>query len=223
MGRKISGGGPMRALLSGILKTALVVCAMVTSAHAAPGQRYDVQRDDTKIHESPSAKARVLGRLNRGDRVIEWRRRGDWVEISPMGVVGKNGWVHFSGLRSESSEIEIEMAPDGHFYVDVLVNGEPIRFLVDTGASRVALNLDDARKVGFDVANLNFNRRVRTANGETLAAAVTLKEVRIGLLTLQNVRGGVNKGELDTSLLGMTFLNRLRGYEVVGNRLLLRW
>ncbi|MDH3240202.1 MAG: TIGR02281 family clan AA aspartic protease [Alphaproteobacteria bacterium] len=206
-----------------IFKVILASCALVTGAQAAPGQRYDVQRNDTKIHAFPSAKARVLGRLNRGDRVIEWRRNGAWVEVSPMGVVGANGWVHFSRLRSEASEIEIEMAPDGHFYADVQVNGTAIRFLIDTGATNVALTPDDARKVGLNVDDLKFTRRVRTANGVTLSAPVVLDEISIGLLTVRKVRGGVNKGKLDTSLLGLAFLRRLRGYEVVGDRLLLRW
>ncbi len=213
----------MRLLLPGMVKVALLGFAVASGALAAPGQRYDVQRNDTKIHASPSAKARVLGRLNRGDRVIEWRRKGAWVEISPMGVVGKNGWVHISRLRSESSEIEIQSAPDGHFYVDATVNGEAIRFMVDTGATNVALTREDAKKIGLNLADLRFTRRVRTANGLTRSAPIVLDEISIGHLTLRKVRGGVNQGQMRTSLLGMAFLKRLRGYEVVGNRLLLRW
>jgi aspartyl protease family protein len=164
-----------------------------------------------------------LGRLNRGDRVIEWRRKGAWVEVSAMGVVGRNGWVHVSRLRSEASEIEIQSSPDGHFYVDAVVNGESIRFLVDTGATNVALTRADAQKIGLNIADLRFTRRVRTANGITRSAPIVLDEIRIGLLSVRNVRGGVNQGEMRTSLLGMTFLKQLRGYEVEGDRLLLRY
>jgi len=196
---------------------------MATSAHAAPGERYDVQRDGTKIYASDSPKARVLGILNRGDRVIEWRRKGAWVEISQMGAVGGNGWVRLSSLRSEASEIEIPISPDGHFHTRVLVNGEAIDFLVDTGATSVALTREDARRIGLDVDSLQYRVPVRTANGMTYQAPVVLEELKIGLLSVRNVRGGVNRGRMSKSLLGMTFLRRLRGYEVVGDRLLLRW
>lgn len=111
----------------------------------------------------------------------------------------------------------------GHFLVEAHINGTPIDFLVDTGASEVVLNMRDAAKLGFRAGNLNFSQRFRSANGVVRAAPVTLRELRIGQLQLFDLRASVNEAPLDISLLGMSFLRRLRSYEVVAGRLILRW
>ena len=203
----------------------LVGLALATNAIAAPGQRYDIQKDGTKIYEAPNINAPVVTRLNKGDRVIEWRRQGSWVNISRMGAVGKDGWVKFSRLRTEASEIEIKMSPNGHFLLQATVNGKAIEFIVDTGATHVMLRPEDAKKLGFNEGELEFSQRANTAGGVVRVAPVVLDEIKIGQLTVSNVAAGVNKqsGGIETSLLGMSFLRRLRGYEVVGKRLILRW
>ena len=122
-----------------------------------------------------------------------------------------------------SREIMVRMGPRGHFQVGATVNGVPVGFLVDTGASKVILTLDDARRLGFDPALLDFSERYRTANGAVAGAPVTLRELRIGQLSLFDVAASVTRGPLATSLLGMSFLGRLEGYEVREGRLILRW
>ena len=194
-------------------------------SNAGPGQRYDVQKDNTKVHSSPSATAPVVMRLNKGDRVIEWRRQGSWVKISRLGAVGRDGWIKIFRLRPEASEIEIKMSPNGHFLLQATVNGKAIEFIVDTGATHVMFRPEDAKKLGFNEGELEFSQRANTAGGVVRVAPVVLDEIKIGLLTVSNVAAGVNKqsGGIETSLLGMSFLTRLRGYEVVGKRLILRW
>lgn len=203
-----------------------LICLVFTaSASASPGQRYDVRKDGTKVYQAPRADAPVVTRLNKGDRVIEWRRQGAWVNVSQMGTVGKDGWVRISRLRTEASEIGINMSPRGHFQVQATVNGRAIDFLVDTGATQVVLRPEDAQKLGLNLSELNFSQRARTPGGIIRVAPIILDEIRIGQLTIRNVSAGVNQksGGIRSSLLGMSFLNRLRGYEVRGKRLVLRW
>ncbi len=124
---------------------------------------------------------------------------------------------------NRGQSLVIRAAPGGHFLLDALINGVRVRFMVDTGASDVILTSEDARRVGFNKRNLKFNRAYQTANGIVRGAGVTLREVSIDQLSLYDVRASVNEGQMHTSLLGMSFLSRLRGYEVADNELILRW
>lgn len=102
---------------------------------------------------------------------------------------------------------------DGHVRLDAAVNGATVRFMVDTGASAVVLTLRDAEAAGISRSSLAFNVRTSTANGIGHAAQVTLREVRIGQLAINNVRAMVVEN-LSTSLLGQTFLTRVDSYEM---------
>jgi aspartyl protease family protein len=112
---------------------------------------------------------------------------------------------------------------DGHFYVDADVNGARIRFLVDTGATYVALSPDDARSAGVRVFESDYTARTSTANGITRVAPVTLREVELDQLQLFDVRAVVLEKPMPVSLLGMSFLSRLQGYETRNDELVLRW
>ena len=111
----------------------------------------------------------------------------------------------------------------GHFQLEALVNDNKVRFLVDTGASAVVLTERDAEASGIDPASLSYSVPVSTANGRTMVAPVNLAQVRIGSISLSNVRGFVARpGSLETSLLGMSALSRLSGWQVEGERLVLK-
>jgi aspartyl protease family protein len=110
----------------------------------------------------------------------------------------------------------------GHFSLTATVNGAPTRFVVDTGASLVALTLDDARAAGIGRSELVFNQLTQTANGRVHFAPVMLREVRIEQLSIENVPAAVIEN-LDQSLLGMSFLKRLRGFEVREGALTISW
>ena len=101
----------------------------------------------------------------------------------------------------------------GHVVVDGVVNGAPVRFLVDTGATAVALTVRDAEAAGISRGSLDFTLRTTTANGVARAAPVTLREVRIGQLAIDEVRATVHEN-LSISLLGQSFLTRLDSYEM---------
>ncbi len=110
----------------------------------------------------------------------------------------------------------------GRVLLDALVNGAPVRFLVDTGASLVTLTPGDARAAGLSPRQLAFNERASTANGEVRMASVTLREIRLGQLSVGDVPAAIIEN-LNVSLLGMSFLNRLQGYEMRGGRLTITW
>lgn len=110
----------------------------------------------------------------------------------------------------------------GHFTLTATVDGAPTRFVVDTGASLVALTLDDARTAGIGRSELSFNRLTQTANGWVHFAPVMLREVRIGQLSIDNVPAAVIEN-LDQSLLGMSFLKRLKSFEVRDGALTISW
>jgi aspartyl protease family protein len=110
----------------------------------------------------------------------------------------------------------------GHVVLDAAVNGAPVRMLVDTGASLVTLAPADAHAAGIDMARLVFNGQVNTANGTARMAPVTLREIRIGQLSFYDVPAAVLE-HLDVSLLGMSFLNRLQGYEMRDGKLTISW
>jgi aspartyl protease family protein len=112
--------------------------------------------------------------------------------------------------------------PNGHFIISAEVNGAAIRFLVDTGASLVFLTPDDARAAGFSPRDLDYTGRVATGNGSVRAAPVLLREVRIDDLSLDNVRAAV-LDNLGQSVLGMSFLSRLKGFEMHAGTLTIDW
>ena len=102
----------------------------------------------------------------------------------------------------------------GDFVVPAAVDGVRVTFLVDTGASQVVLSRGDARRVGFDPERLRYTLRFRTANGEISGAPVRLREVVLGGVRITGVRASVADSDLGTSLLGMSFINRLSAFEL---------
>ena len=111
----------------------------------------------------------------------------------------------------------------GHFFAHPLVGGRRTRMLVDTGATAVALSYDDAAAAGFRLGPRDFTQKIATANGVVSAAPIRIPELRIGDIVVRNVEAVVApQGGLSTSLLGMSFLRRLGGFEFARGRLTLR-
>jgi len=123
---------------------------------------------------------------------------------------------------AEPHTVTFRTRQNGHYFVEAQVNGTPIRFLVDTGATDVMLTAADARRAGINPNALNYTRRVQTANGMILNAPVVLTRVSIGPIEVENVHGSVNQADSGMSLLGMSFLGRLSGYEVRDGALTLK-
>ena len=124
-------------------------------------------------------------------------------------------------VLADTGQITVPRAPDGHYYLTLTINGEPVDFLVDTGASQMVLNAEAAERVGLETGDLAFLGRAMTANGEVRTARVKLETVELGPVTDRNVAAWVNEGELEQSLLGMGYLQRFSGFEINNNRLIL--
>lgn len=119
--------------------------------------------------------------------------------------------------------VRVRRRGDGHFVARMNINGNSIGMLVDTGASAVVLRAADAKAIGLNIDQLSYTVPVQTANGLAYAAAVRLNQVGIGPIVLDGVDALVTRpGALKESLLGISFLRRLRSYEFSGDYLTLR-
>jgi clan AA aspartic protease (TIGR02281 family) len=108
----------------------------------------------------------------------------------------------------------------GHFIVQAEINRAKVELLTDTGATYVALNYETALQLGFDESNLRFTSRSSTANGIARVAPVTLGYVRIGSIVLHDVKAVIAEpGKMSQNLLGMSFINRLAGFQLSRGRL----
>ena len=120
-------------------------------------------------------------------------------------------------------EVRIKASQDQQFYVDADINRRSAKFLVDTGASYVALRDSDAREAGIYTAWADYTYPVTTANGETKAALVTIDEIEIDGLQVRGVKAFILQDEqLSINLLGMSFLSRLESVEARRGELVLR-
>lgn len=119
-------------------------------------------------------------------------------------------------------EIVIDRKPDGHFYADAMVNGQLVRFLVDTGATAVALTAKDARHVGLPFSPAEFTVVGRGASGDVRGKPVTIDRIAIGHVEATGVRGAIIDDGLDVSLLGQSFLSRVGSVRIADNRMTLR-
>ncbi len=121
--------------------------------------------------------------------------------------------------------VELRAGRDGHFRLTLGVNGTPVEFIIDTGATELVLSRDDAARVGFDPDALAYLGQARTANGVVGIARVSLDEVVLAQDGLEirdtDVSAFVNEGELDVSLLGMGYLRRFARIAIEGDRLIL--
>jgi aspartyl protease family protein len=128
-----------------------------------------------------------------------------------------------SVLRPSSNRTLVYRA-DGHgnFMLTAAVNGAPIRAVVDTGASLVALTLEDAQAAGISRSELVFSGITHTADGPARFAPVMLREVRIEQVSIENVPAAVMEN-LTQSLLGMSFLKRLKSFEMREGALTINW
>ena len=119
-----------------------------------------------------------------------------------------------------TGNVHVSRSYGGNFFVNTDVNGAEVRMIFDTGATAVVLAGNDARSAGIDTAALNYNLPVQTANGTGYAAPITIDRLSVGNITRNGVRAFVVQDDaLDTSLLGMTFLETLSRFSVAQDSL----
>jgi aspartyl protease family protein len=125
--------------------------------------------------------------------------------------------------REPTSVVQIPRGANGEFAVQARINGIPAAMVVDTGATSVVLTYETAKAVGLPLEMLEYNIDVQTAGGHTKAARLWLDRLVIGKLVERNVPAlVVPHGLMKTNLLGMSFLDRLEGFEVRADQLMLR-
>ena len=133
-------------------------------------------------------------------------------------LVPSYSWTNNSG------QFVIARSSNGHFYLDAVGSkNQVIHFLVDTGASDVALTRQDAIKLGFKLDALNYTRKYNTANGVSYAAPVVIKELIIHKKTFYNVEAHVASEGLDISLLGMSLIDNFDNFKITKDMLILEY
>jgi aspartyl protease family protein len=124
--------------------------------------------------------------------------------------------------QASCRSLTLETGHDGHFPVEARIEGRRIDFIVDTGASLVILRESDAAQIGFRPMRSDYTATVSTANGKIKAAPFKLDRIEVGGITVYDVPALVLPDEaLWKNLLGMSFLSRLKRYEVANGRMVL--
>jgi len=116
----------------------------------------------------------------------------------------------------------LKLKDDGHYWANANVDGTHVEFMVDTGASTVALTYRDAQRMGLRPEGLDYTWTIRTAGGEVKGASVRIDAIQIGSVEVSNVEAMILRDGLDQSLLGMSFLSQLDSYEFRRGNLILR-
>lgn len=163
---------------------------------------------------------------NRGNLGRTARQGAIWVLIFICTIAAVGLWptirdtvVPRQTVMQDGREIMVPMSPDGHYYLTLELNGTPVRFVVDTGASEIVLSAEDAARIGIDPESLVFSGRAMTANGMVETAPVRIATMALGGVVDEGVRAVVNRGELFESLLGMSYLRRFDRLEISGGQL----
>ena len=190
--------GQTATLIYDVILLAMVGAGLIVHIRSNPGQAL----------RNVAAWVIILGILALGYSI--WSGTGRiGKELNPATGQTANGGISFPATMG------------GHYLLRVYANGEPVTFILDTGASDVILTERDARRVGIDPDRLSYSQPYDTANGRTWGARVQLAEMSLGPIYLENVRASVIREGLDQSLLGMSFLDRLSAYQVKDNVLTL--
>lgn len=124
-------------------------------------------------------------------------------------------------VTEDGEQITLNRRPDGHFHMAMRVNGVPMEFLVDTGATQIVLSIPDAQKIGINTDELVYLGRASTANGKVETARVTLDRMELDALVDTNIPAHVSKGNMPGSLLGMSYLSRFQSITITGDKLVL--
>lgn len=129
------------------------------------------------------------------------------------------------GVEEESNgkggTIRIRQASDGHFWVDALVNGQSVRFMIDSGATTTSLSRGAAQRAGIQLSG-GMRAMVQTANGVVMVDRGRAATLKVGPIERQDVAVHVSEAFGDINVIGMNFLSSLSGWGVEGRSLVLR-
>ena len=141
--------------------------------------------------------------------LVSVERDGAIFDVQGQRIALGLGHARMQTNASAASSVMVSADERGHFFADGQVNGVPIRFTVDTGATFISLPASEARRLGLDYRK-GQPAAMETANGIAMAYRIKLDTVRVGEVTVNNVDAVVMEGDrLPVALLGMSFLNRM--------------
>lgn len=155
------------------------------------------------------------------------RQMGLWVMIFAGALAISGLWPMIRQTLSphQSSDgqgrIAVPLGPDGHYHLRATLDGVPIRFVVDTGASDIVLSPRDARKLGINPDNLAYIHTAQTAGGPVRTAPVVITDFVLETIHDKNVPASVIETEMGTSLLGMSYLSRFARLSIEGDKLVM--
>ncbi len=130
-------------------------------------------------------------------------------------------WAGMQKQEVAGDTTRIPLSPDGHFWINAQVNGEPRRFLVDTGATLTAISSNTALSAGIEPGPMDRSLILQTANGAVAAQTAVIDELRFGNIVARDLDAVITPGMGETNVIGMNLLSRLAGWRVEGRTLIL--
>lgn len=130
-------------------------------------------------------------------------------------------WAGMQKQEVAGDTTRIPLSPDGHFWINAQVNGEPRRFLVDTGATLTAISSNTAITAGIEPGPMDRSLILQTANGAVAAQTAVIDELRFGNIVARDLDAVITPGMGETNVIGMNLLSRLAGWRVEGRTLIL--
>ncbi len=122
-----------------------------------------------------------------------------------------------AGQSVSGEEITIRRQDDGHYWLQVDVNGKPVRFMIDSGATTTAVNANTARETGIQVDTDGYPVFLNTANGSVVAQRGIIQSLKIGTHEIGQHNVVVSESFGDTNVLGMNFLDSMQSWKVEAN------
>jgi aspartyl protease family protein len=144
-------------------------------------------------------------------------------DLADLGLRIRSQLIPAYAVQTAPGVLALSQSNDGGYYAVGKMNGQPVSFMVDTGASDVVLSPADARRLGIDTAALKYDDIHETANGAGHGARFVVQSLSIGPIQFRDLPVSINQTDMSQSLLGMTFLKRLDSFEFKQGRLLLRF
>ena len=134
-------------------------------------------------------------------------------------ITGELGLASAPAISGEP--MTIRKSDDGHFWVSAEVNGHPVRFLIDSGATFTALSARAARDAGVEPGGFGLKTVIDTANGAVEAERGEIADLRVGSLAMRNHKVVIADAFGNTNVLGMNFLSELESWRVEGSSMIL--
>lgn len=144
-------------------------------------------------------------------------------DLSGVGQRLQGALLPHAGQEAQPGSMRFTRTNDGHFHIQARVNNVPVTFLADTGATEIIIDQATARRLGIDVGRLKLTQIYHTANGTVRAAPTFLQRFQLGSLELFDLPVSVNEVSMAEPLLGMSFFNRLKRFDMQEDQLTIHW